>query len=96
MNPFNVITANAQDVELARDFINKVSIAILDPIIGLAYVIAVVVFIWGIIQFINALNNGGDTKVGKSHMIWGIVGMTIMISAFGIINMIKSFTDSIL
>ncbi|MEN9852274.1 MAG: hypothetical protein RI996_217, partial [Candidatus Parcubacteria bacterium] len=91
-----VNTANAQDVELAQEFINKVSIAILDPLIGLAFVVAVAVFIWGIIGFINALNSGGDTKPGKSHMIWGIVGMTIMISAFGIINMIKSFTDSIL
>jgi hypothetical protein len=90
-----VTTAHAQDVELAREYINKVSISILNPLISIAFVVAVVVFIWGIIQFINALNGGGDTKEGKSHMIWGIVGMTIMASTYGIITMIKSFTDSV-
>jgi len=27
---------------------------------------------------------------GKQHMIWGIIGMAIMVSVFGIINLIMS------
>ncbi len=91
---FLTTTAYAQDVTLAKSFIQSVEKAIIDPLISLAFVVAVVVFIWGIVQFINALNNGGDTKVGKSHMIWGIIGMTVMVSTYGIISMLKSFTDS--
>ena len=82
--------AHAQDVEAARTFINKVEVAIIDPIILLLFAGALAYFFWGIIVFINNTDNPTGKEQGKRHMMWGIVGMTIMVCAFGILRFIDA------
>ena len=60
--------------------------AILNPIAALLFGAALLVFIWGIVQFLMALSSGGDTSQGKQHMFWGIVGLFIMTVAYGILQ----------
>jgi len=73
--------------------INKVITGILNPLIGLMFTIAIAVFIWGIIEFI--WNSGSEEKrtTGKQHIIWGLVGLLIMFTVAGIIEIIKNFVD---
>jgi len=61
---------------------------ILNPIITLLFAIAVLYFMWGVVKFI--WNGGKDAakEEGKSQMLWGIVGLTIMLSVYGLIKMI--------
>lgn len=61
---------------------------ILNPLIQFAFIIAFVVFIWGVFQFIRNANSPEGRKKGQDHMIWGIVGLVIMIGVYGIINII--------
>ncbi len=61
------------------------------PIIYLAFAAALLVFIWGMIRYLVALHNGAaDEKrqAGQRHMIWGAIGIAIMISVFGIMQFI--------
>ncbi len=71
-------------------FLNKVNQFILNPIIALAFVVALLIFFWGIFEFIRAKGSGDTKDDGKSKIIWGVVGMLIMFSAYGIIRFILS------
>lgn len=69
-------------------FLTKVSDAIINPLIILVFSIAFLVFIFGIVQFINSETADNARDEGKRKIVWGLVGMTIMFSAYGIIRLI--------
>ncbi len=71
------------------EFVGKVVEAIIEPLIGLIFVLAFGYFMWGLASFVVALSTGDETKSteGKSHMLWGIIGLTVMVSVYAIINM---------
>ena len=73
-------------------FVSNLNTLIINPLIILLFGLAVVYFLYGIFQFIsNSENEEAKTK-GKSHMIWGIIGIVIMMGVFTILNMImKTF-----
>jgi len=63
---------------------------IVNPVIYLIAALAVVYFVWGVMVFVQNADNADKRAEGYQHMIWGIVGLFIMVSAKGIINMILS------
>lgn len=72
--------------ELAR----KLTEVIINPIIALIFAFGLLVFIWGLIEFLAALSKGGDTAEGKKHMLWGLIGLTIMTVAYAILQFIAN------
>jgi len=78
--------AYAADAASLVAAINKV---VINPIIGFLFALALAYFFFGLIKFL--VNKGKDENSvtqGKSHMVWGIIGMFIMVSVFGIMNLI--------
>lgn len=63
---------------------------ILTPIVYLLFALAIVYFLLGVFQFVKNADNPTKRADGYKHMIWGIIGIFIMISAKGIINLILS------
>jgi len=61
---------------------------IITPIIYLLLTLAIVYFIWGVFDFIRNADSAEKRTDGYKHMIWGIVGIFIMVSAKGIVNLI--------
>jgi uncharacterized membrane protein len=68
---------------------------IINPVIGLLFVIGVVVFAYGIFEMIWKGGDPDARTVGRNHMIGGVIGMFIMLSAWGIINLIANTIGSI-
>jgi len=66
----------------------KIFTNIIDPAIYLIAALAVVYFLWGMFTFIQNADNPEKRKDGYMHMLWGIIGLFIMVSAKGIINII--------
>ena len=64
---------------------------ILNPIIGFMFAVAVVMFIYGIVEYIWSADNEEKVEVGKKHMIWGIVGIFVMLGVYGILNILSGF-----
>ena len=52
----------------------------------------VVVFFYGVVQYIWGLRQGDPSKakIGNSFMIWGLVGLFVMFSVYGIIKLAQS------
>lgn len=70
----------------ADPFIVKVADVLINPAIKGLFLIALLVFLAGVVGFIkNAGDDGARTK-GKSLILWGVIGMAIMIAAGGIIR----------
>ncbi len=74
----------------AIQLIGRFVAVILNPTIALLFGFALLVFLWGLAKFIwtDSENQESDREEGRRHMLWGIVGMFIMIAAFGITSII--------
>ncbi len=72
------------------DLFSKFVSDIAKPILYLLMAVAVLYFIWGVFDFIRSSDSPDGRETGFRHMIWGIVGLFIMVSAYGLFNLIKS------
>lgn len=82
-------------IETVGDLIAKITKEILNPLITLLFAVATMMFAWGIVQYIRG-SQGSDQQIqqGKRAMMWGIVGMFIMASAWGIVYLLCDFFQS--
>jgi len=70
--------------------LGRISTLILNPVLGLLFVLALAYFIIGMIKFIAGGDNEDERAKGKSHMIWGILGLFIMVAVYGVITIIQN------
>lgn len=70
------------------NFIQNVNRLILNPLIKLLFALALAFFLWGMSQFVLNAENDEARETGKRHMLWGIVGMTIMFSVWGLMYLV--------
>ncbi len=66
----------------------KINKNILNPFLGFLFVLATALFLYGLVRYLIAGDGDKDREVGKRHMMWGIIGMFIMVSVFGIMRII--------
>lgn len=78
--------AYAQADAVARGFLDRLNDVILFPLITLLTTIALIVFLYGCFEFLINSDNETARSQGKRHIMWGIVGMLVMISAFAILS----------
>ncbi len=82
LSPMVAFAANAQTI---LDEISRL-IGLATPIV---VALALLYFFWGLANYI--LNSGDDKKKdeGKRIMIWGIIALFVMVSVWGIVNVIQ-------
>ncbi len=85
MDFFSTKIAYAADVD---KFVHDVNQMIINPIIYVLFALAIAFFLFGVFQFLLNQDNEEKKSTGKSHMLWGIIGITIMIGVFAIMNII--------
>ncbi len=80
-------------VVLAQDVISVLSSIrnVLNIVIGILFVLATVVFLWGVIQFIAKAGDPEGQKKAKGVMVWGIIGLAVMAAAWGVANILVNF-----
>ncbi len=77
--------------------VGKITDAILNPALALVFSIGLLVFVFGLVEFIWGLSQETSKKEeGKRHMLWGLVGMFVMVSAITIIKIIASIVGGTL
>ena len=87
MSKFGFINVAYADI---GELVKRVNKVILNPFIAFLFAVALVYFIYGVFEFLaNASNEDARTK-GKQHMLWGVIGMFIMMAVFGIIQIIMT------
>jgi len=65
----------------------------LNIFIGVLFTLVTVYFFWGIVEFVRSTGAGNEEgiKKGKSHMLWGIIGMAVMGAAWEIVYIIADY-----
>ena len=71
-------------------FIGKISTEILNPIIAIMFALATAYFFYGIASYIWSPEDEKAREAGRKAILWGIVGMFIMVSVFGIMKFLIS------
>lgn len=73
-------------------FLGNVYTEILNPLIVFMFGLAMVFFLYGVLKYLLNQEDEEARTNAKSHMIWGIVGLTIMMGVWTILSMIiKTF-----
>ncbi len=87
-----MFTTTAYAANNADSIIVSVADNIINPLIYLLFVVAIVLFLWGLVQFMRKSNDPTARKTGQQHMLWSIIGFVIMFGAYTIMNVIvKTF-----
>lgn len=87
--------AYADEMLSIKQLMFRISYYIINPLIIFGFVVALVYFIWGIIDFLrNRDQNAEASNDGKQHMLWGTVGMIIMISSFAIMRLLAGIVGA--
>ncbi|OGG60342.1 hypothetical protein A2765_06325 [Candidatus Kaiserbacteria bacterium RIFCSPHIGHO2_01_FULL_56_24] len=71
-----------------EELLQRIITYIIDPAVRVVFTAGLFLFLWGLVEFLWGLKEGKDQTDGKNHMIWGMVGMLIMVSVYGIIALI--------
>mgnify|MGYP001558872744 CR=1 FL=1 len=56
---------------------------------------SLLVFLYGVFEYIKSAEDPEERKTGQSHMLWGIIGLAIMFSAYGIIYFVLNTMEGI-
>ena len=67
-------------------FIAKITSLIITPIITLLALVAFVIFIWGVFQYVRSADDAEARKTGQQHIFWGLIGLMIMFGTTAIIT----------
>ena len=63
----------------------------LNKVVVVIFALATVVFGWGVVQYISAGGDEEKIKVGKQHMIWGVIGMAVMFGVWGLVKILAGY-----
>jgi hypothetical protein len=72
-------------MSVLNSFLSKIIEQIINPIILLLAASAFVVFLWGVFEFIRPAN-ADKREEGREAIFWGLIGLTIIFGAYGVIN----------
>jgi hypothetical protein len=70
--------------------IKSIDRVLINPIIFFLFACALAYFLFGVVQYFVSADNEEVRKKSKSHMIWGVIGLFIMVAVFGIMRLILS------
>ncbi len=87
--PFTQI-AHAQ---VAETLINRLLDKVINPLVFLLFVAALIYFLWGVFMYLKDGEKSDARATGGQHMMWGLIGLVIMMSVYGIIRLIVNTFD---
>ena len=93
---FPIYSTYAVDQSLTvQTLLRRIAVELINPIIVFLFILATLIFVWGVVLYVIGSQGGGDKlKTAKSVILWGLIGMFIMSSGWGIVNLLCNFFDT--
>ena len=63
---------------------------VLNLVFPILVAIAVFVVVWGIFKFVLNAGDEEARKTGRSLILWGVIGIFLMLSVWGLVNIVRS------
>jgi len=87
MDFFSIFLPNIAYADF-NSFLGNVNSVIVNPLIRLLFALGIAYFLYGVFVFLTNADNETERTAGKSHMLYGVVGLTIMMGVWGILNLV--------
>jgi len=68
------------------DVLNYGTCLISNSVVPLIFALAVLLFVWGVVQYVINSDEEAKKEKGRQFMIWGIVALAVMVSVWGIVR----------
>lgn len=78
--------AEGDHLVAANGLLERIQDAVLFPLMTLMMALALLFFLYGAYEFVLGANDDTARTKGKTHMLWGVVGMLVMVSAYALIR----------
>lgn len=75
-----------QDISTAFKFAG----GFLSTATALLFAAAFFFFLWGVFQFVRAAGDEEARKAGRDHIIYGVIGLAVMASVYGLVNFLTT------
>jgi hypothetical protein len=72
------------------NIINWASCTLIKSVVPFLFTLATAAFIWGIIQYFLNPDNEEKRKKGKEYLLWGVIGLFVMISIWGLVGVLSN------
>jgi len=82
----------AATITAVTDLLGQIATLILNPLIVLGFVIATIYLFYGIVQMIWGAD-GNDLDKKKTNVMYGVIGLFIMFSVYGILRIVLATFD---
>ena len=69
-----------------EQILSNVVTEIFSPLYQAVVGVAILYFLYGVAKYVLDLNNPEKQTFGKSHLLWGMVGLFIILSVGGILS----------
>lgn len=92
MDLFSIFLPNIAYADF-DSFLANVNSTIINPLIKLIFALGVAYFLYGVFVFFTNMDNESEKTAGKSHMLYGIIGLTVMMGVWGILNLVINTLD---
>lgn len=87
-------TGSGKGIDKLGEFLLQFVYLIDNYLVPLVFAIAFIVFLWGIyLYFIQGGSNEEKREKGRSLALWGFIGFFIMVSVWGIVNLLLGSLD---
>jgi hypothetical protein len=73
--------------------LGRISQYVLNPIITVGFVVATIVLFYGIVKLIWSADEDSKREEGKKAIIYGVIGLVVMFSVYGIIHLVLATFD---
>lgn len=74
----------------ADDILGRVVTEVFAPLYALVASIAFLYFLYGVLQFILSMNDPEKKNIGKQHLLYGTIGLFIILSVGGMLQFFNS------
>lgn len=65
---------------------------LINQLVPILIALALVFFLWGVVTFILAAGDEDARSAGKQKMIWGILGLFVIVSVWGLVGLLNEIT----
>ncbi len=73
-----------------QTLISNINRYVINPLIVLGFAVAMVVFLWGVFNYVRGAGDPKARETGRKHILWSVVGLAIMFTVFGIMTVISN------
>lgn len=85
-----LFACNAISFDSLLDILIWLKCVIGAAIIPLLFTISFLLFLWGMVRYIRGSDDVKQREENKKFIYWGIIGLTVMVSVWGIVKIVNS------